>query len=129
MGLFACLICRGKLPAFIVLGISLGGLLLEMKVYVLDGKVVSSLLHAVPEECDSSPVGLTHELPGDRQAVTAQVCVDGDSLRVVHEMERMNIRRDGFVGGNEAFQFHAEGGGLDSRDVEVTSERVIEVGS
>ena len=54
--------------------------------------------------------------------------MDGDSLRVVHEMERMNVRADGFVGGNEAFQFHAEGGGLDSRDVEVASERVIEVG-
>jgi hypothetical protein len=44
-------------------------------------------------------------------------------------MERMNVRRDGFVGGNETFQFHTEGGGLNSSDVEMTSERVIEVGS
>ena len=54
--------------------------------------------------------------------------MDGDSLRVVHIMERMNIRGDGFVGGNETFQFHTEGGGLISSDVEMTSKKVIEIG-
>jgi len=44
-------------------------------------------------------------------------------------MERMDVRGEGFVGGYEAFQFHTEGGGLNSRNVEVASERVIEVGS
>jgi hypothetical protein len=62
-----------------------------------------------------------HKLPGNR------FLMDGYGLCVVHIMECVNIRGDDFACGYEAFQLHAERGGLIGSDENVTTEIVVKI--
>ena len=52
--------------------------------------------------------------------------MDGDSLRVIHVVEGVDVRGDYFVRGYKAFQLHTEGGSFIGRDTEVTPEGIVQ---
>ena len=52
--------------------------------------------------------------------------MDGDSLRVIHVVEGVDVRGDDFIRGYKAFQLHTEGRSFIGRDTEVTPEGIVQ---
>ena len=91
VGLFTRLVCGGKLPSFVEFGVIQGCRFLKVRVDMLNGEVGASFLHSYPKECYGTAVRFTHQCSGCGEPVKAQVIVDGDSLRVIHVMEGVDV--------------------------------------
>ena len=109
VGLFARLVCGGKLPTFVEFGVILRCRFLKVRVDMLNGEVGASFLHSYPKECYGTAMRFAHQGLCCGEPVKAQVIVDGDSLRVIHVMEGVDVSGDYFVRGYKAFQLHTEG--------------------
>ena len=52
--------------------------------------------------------------------------MDGDSLRVIHVMDGVDVGGDYLIRGYKAFQLHTEGGSFIGRDTEVAPEGIVQ---